>query len=93
MAPSRLYAYHAFDGKEHQMSNYEVLTGTGFRWVQANNGKVPTCAIPLSEKLFVGRVKINGETCVGSINADQKKIYAPYGFAEHIADDFEVLCK
>ncbi len=64
------------------MTNYEVLCGSGFQWVQDRDGKVPSNAVvggktAKGENLYVGRAKVNGVLTCGKIQPSHGSLYIP----------------
>lgn len=58
--PCKKAAYVSYNGVEIFKQNFEVLVGTGFKWVAANNGQTPAGAVSsgktsCGEALYIGR--------------------------------------
>lgn len=73
-----------------------VEPGYTYDWVHDSNGHVPQNAVRLGRKFngenfYVGRIKVNGEQCVGKISSSQYLCYAPYGGREYHRDSYDVL--
>ena len=104
IAASRKTAYVSFGGKEHSISEYEILCNSplirrGVRWVRTSGKDQPDGAIRGGKEqdgvqLYVGRVLMpNGHFVPGKINFERGKCYIPFGGKEHTFTDFYTLCQ
>jgi hypothetical protein len=70
-------------GQEIFVTNYEVLCGSGFQWVQDSNGNVPSNAIvggktASGETLYIGRALVSGSIMAsGKISPSSGYLYIP----------------
>lgn len=96
IVPNKQKAYYAYDGKEHSTKEYEVLVGTGFRWVSSSNGSVPPDAVPggksdRGETLFIGRAAHSASVTPGQVHPSHGCLYIGHGGKEHKHAAYEVL--
>nr|CDS33871.1 protein of unknown function DM9 [Hymenolepis microstoma] len=96
--------YVSYDGKEHELSDCEILCdtcipsgGCCYEWRDDCGGSVPKNAIAAGmasdgEPLFICRAKVNGEKCVGKVHNGHDCAYLPYGGKEHSVEEYKVLC-
>jgi len=94
--PSKQVAYISFNGQEIPKHQYEVLSGSGFTWVQSASGHVPTGAVSAGnqsngEPLYVGRAHFQGSLTPGKVHRSHGCLYIPFGGAEHSVQQYEVL--
>lgn len=95
--PSKSCAYVCYAGFEHNKTQFEVLCGYGYTWVQHHH-VIPPNAVATGrsrngEPLFVGRGHHHGSVTPGVISVSQRCLYIPYGGREIRLDSYEVLCR
>lgn len=95
--PTYKNVYVSYGGNEHAKgSGYEILTGEGFQWKAAENGRVPQGAVQGGREangtpLYVARAKVDGVDSIGKVNTTHNSCYLPYGGKEHSVKRYEVL--
>ncbi|CAL8093534.1 unnamed protein product [Calicophoron daubneyi] len=97
--------YIPYEGREVELSNYEVLCDTTepgvdsrYKWVNGHDGLVPKNAIVggiavSTYILYIGRSNINGEEVVGKIHPVRGCAYFPWGGEEHKKKEYQVLVR
>jgi len=71
--PTYKNVYVSYGGNEHAKgSGYEILTGEGFQWKAAENGRVPQGAVQGGREangtpLYVARAKVDGVDSIGKV--------------------------
>ena len=95
--PSKKACYVSYNGLEHSVQSFEVLSGKSdkFCWEPASNGQVPANAISTdrvnNEEMFVGRAPFEGSVTVGKVHPSHNCLYIAFGGKEHIIKHYEVL--
>lgn len=94
--PSKRAAYVPYNGREVLVSNFEVLTGSGFSWVGSSNGHTPAGAVVVGnqrngEALYMGRTNFQGSVTPGKVHKSHGCLYIPFAGAEHRITQYEVL--
>ena len=84
-------AYVSWGGKEHALSDYNVLLQCdGLQWVRFESRNVPIGAIPMGYEgdvpLYSVKGKVNGTDVLGKYHVGYKTCYFPYGGKEVEAD-------
>lgn len=100
IVPSHHTCYLPWDGKEHALREYEVLTSvgdTGLDWIYASCGHYPSNAIQggmtkNGEKLFIGRAHHHGSQVIGKVHPSHHTLYIPFDGDEVSIKNYEVLC-
>merc|ERR1712212_352480 len=94
LVPGKLHptyetVFVSYGGKEHTKgSGFEILTGEGFQWKAAENGRVPEGAVQAGHEangtpLYVARAKVDGVDSIGKVNTSHNDCHLPYGGREH----------
>lgn len=90
----------ALDGKEWGVSEFGYLEkpeAKRFHWVTAENGDIPSCAVPAGstangEIMFSGRCMQSNSLVPGKVVPSSKAAWVSFGGREYRHADFEVLC-
>ncbi|XP_001965587.2 uncharacterized protein LOC6505038 [Drosophila ananassae] len=98
VVPAKGKAYVAYGQQEHELTDVQILAGSGFRWVPASHGNVVPGALssgPNSdgEPLYVGRAIYCDSLSVGKIHPSHGCIYIPFGGEEVRLEHYEVLVR
>lgn len=83
------------DGKEHSLSDYEVLAGGSYSWVPVYQGEIPFDALlagmEQGKPLYVCRGEVNSEWRPGKIRQSYGGCSVPFAGKEQTAPWYEVL--
>ncbi|XP_068158933.1 uncharacterized protein [Drosophila tropicalis] len=94
--PNKGKAYVAYARQEHELENYEVLSGYNYEWLPAENGAVPPGAVKVGQNvdgewLYAGRGYHAGSLTVGKVHPSHGCLYIPYDSDEVKIFAYEVL--
>ncbi|XP_071519403.1 uncharacterized protein [Panulirus ornatus] len=100
VVPDHGCCYIPFGGDAIPKDEYFVLSNpesVTLSWEPGSKGKVPPGALQGGisedgERLFIGRVSVDGVVSVGKVHPSHETCYVPYGGSEHSHKDYEVLC-
>uniref|UniRef100_T1GJE0 Uncharacterized protein n=1 Tax=Megaselia scalaris TaxID=36166 RepID=T1GJE0_MEGSC len=86
----------SYVGKEHNVTNFDYLTGEGFCWAFSRNGAVPLNAVTTGlsrngESLYIGRCLHENSLQVGKVQQSRNGLLIPFGFEELLFREYEVL--
>ncbi|XP_055918204.1 uncharacterized protein LOC129950333 [Eupeodes corollae] len=96
VVPNKHCAYVSWGGREIVKSEFEVLVGENYRFVNCPTHTIPVDAVRAGntvdgEPLYIGRCSFEGSETVGKIHPTHRCLYIPYGGEEHRMDCYEVL--
>ncbi|CAG9579628.1 unnamed protein product [Danaus chrysippus] len=94
--PAKNTCYISYAGEEIVIDQFEVLVPATFSWQFSSQGKVPPGAVEggfaaNGEKLYFGRVTINGLPIPGKIQQSHGVCYYPFEGKEGKSDKYECL--
>ncbi|KAJ3640789.1 hypothetical protein Zmor_027330 [Zophobas morio] len=94
--PGKKAAYVAYDGKERQVYNLEVLCAKNSSWLLSHGGYTRPGALKggytsSGESLYIGRVRHKGSLTVGKIHPSHHVCYIPFDGKEIAYSEYEVL--
>ncbi|XP_016988944.1 uncharacterized protein LOC108051365 [Drosophila rhopaloa] len=96
--PNKGKAYVAYANQEVELENYEVLSGSNYEWLPAENGEVPHGAVKVGqnvdgETLYAGRGYHAGSLTVGKVHPSHGCLYIPFDSEEVKIFAYEVLSR
>jgi len=100
IVPSHRTCYVSYDGREFNITAYEVLCTTqpaSLQWLPAKSGQVPTGAIEgghasNGDKLYISRALHQGSQVIGKVHPRYQLAYIPFDGKEVSKGSYEVLC-
>jgi Protein of unknown function (DUF3421) len=95
VVPKKSRFFYSFNGKEHELTNCEVLSGGSFSWKKARDGEIlPKSVIggrTAGEVLYIGRTMHAGSLIPGKVQPHHKQLYVPFKGLEVSAKNYEML--
>jgi Protein of unknown function (DUF3421) len=97
VAPKKKAAFANFNGQLVEATDYELLIGTGLRWVRSGQGRaLPEGALEVGKTEdgvphYVGRILFDGTVLLGKVYPQMESILVIWQGQEYQYHEFDVL--